>query len=67
MSKRTFFKEEQQLLKQNVYVLEVSDKSITYTDEFKIHFIAEYEKGLSSRIIFEEADFDVELIGVHNT
>lgn len=63
MSKKTFSEEEQQLLKQNVYVLEVSDMSITYTDDFKIHFVAEYKKGLSSRIVFEEAGFDTELIG----
>jgi len=64
MSKRIFSQEEQRILKHNPYVLKVSEKSITYTDEFKTHFIAEYNKGKSPRIIFEEAGFDVEIIGI---
>ena len=46
-------------------MLNVSEKAITYTNEFKIHFIAEYTKGKISRIIFEEASFDVEIIGIN--
>ncbi len=35
MSKITFSKETIELLKQNPYVAKVSEKSITYSDEFK--------------------------------
>ena len=45
-------------------MLKVSEKSITYTNEFKIHFIAEYNNGKNSRIIFEEAGFDIDIIGI---
>lgn len=45
-------------------MLKVSEKVITYTNEFKIHFIAEYNNGKTSRAIFEEAGFDVDIIGI---
>ena len=64
MSKIRFSNNEIEKLSKNKYVLKVSDKAITYTNEFKIHFIAEYSKGKTSRIIFEEAGFDVEVIGI---
>lgn len=64
MTKRLLTKKEQEQLACNPYVLAVSDKAITYTDEFKRHFIAENEKGIAPREIFEEAGLDVELIGL---
>lgn len=64
MSKKLFNELERQQLKQNKYVLEVSDKAITYTDEFKLHFISEYDKGLLPRFIFEQAGFSVDIIGM---
>ena len=39
MTKRLLTQKEQELLKKNSYVKAVSDKAITYTDEFKRHFI----------------------------
>lgn len=45
MSKIRFSKNEIDKLSKNKYVLKVNDKAITYTNEFKIHFIAEYSKG----------------------
>ena len=65
MSKVRFSNDEIDKLSKNKYVLKVSDKAITYTNEFKIHFIAEYSKGKTSRVIFEEAGFDVDIIGIH--
>ena len=41
----------------------VSEKVITYTNEFKRHFISENEKGTLPREIFEEAGLNIELIG----
>jgi transposase len=63
MTKIYFTKEEQEQLKCNPNVKSVSEKSITYTDEFKRHFIAENEKGKPQIDIFEEAGLDIELIG----
>jgi hypothetical protein len=64
MTKKLFTKKEQEQLKCNPYVQAVSNRAITYTDEFKRHFIAEYEKGKLPREIFEDAGLDVELIGL---
>lgn len=63
MSKKTFTAKEVELLSKNKYVQNVSEKSITYSNEFKIHFIAESKKGKTSRLIFEEAGFDISIIG----
>ena len=64
MSKITFDEEAIKKLKKNSYVLKVSSKSITYSDEFKRLFVEEYLKGRLPRIIFEEAGFDLNIIGV---
>lgn len=64
MTKRFITKKEQAQLKLNPNVEAVSEKAITYTDEFKRHFIAENEKGTLPREIFEKAGLDVELIGI---
>ena len=64
MSKITFDKRAIELLKQNPYVVRVSEKSITYSDEFKRFFIDEYLKGKLPRTIFEEAGFDIKILGV---
>ena len=54
MGKNYFTDEQVELLKKNKYVKHVSNKSITYTLEFKNLFISEY--GIkSATIIFEEA------------
>ena len=63
MSKIRFTEKDINELSKNKYVLRVSDKAITYTNEFKIHFIAEFNKGKTSKTIFEEAGFDVDIIG----
>lgn len=64
MSKITFDKQSIELLKQNHYVVKVSEKSITYSDEFKRFFIEEYLTGKIPRVIFEEAGFDIEILGI---
>ena len=47
MSKKIFSEKEINELSKNKYVKKVSEKGITYTDEFKRLFIAENEKGKS--------------------
>ena len=64
MSKILFSSQQIDKLSKNKYVLKVSEKAITYTNEFKIHFIAEYNNGKTSKVIFEEAGFDVDTIGI---
>lgn len=64
MSKKIFSKKEQAILRKNRHVLRISDKAITYTDDFKVRALAESSKGKTAREIFEEAGFDVELIGM---
>jgi transposase len=63
MSKKLFTEKEILLLSKNPYVKSISSKGITYSDEFKQHFVSEFHKGKFSRQIFEEAGFDVEIIG----
>ena len=63
MSKKLFSNEEIIKLKNNKYVISVSEKGITYSDEFKILFIAEHSNGKLPRCIFEDAGFDIEVIG----
>ena len=62
MSKKTFTDLEMLDLSKNKYVKNVTSKGITYTNEFKLQFIAEYENGKTSRKIFEDAGFDVNII-----
>jgi len=64
MSRITFSKEDIERLNQNPYVKRVSEKSITYSDEFKRMFIEEYLRGSTPRTIFIDAGFDVEILGV---
>lgn len=45
MTQRLLTPKKQEQLKKNPYVKSVSDKAITYTDEFKRHFITEKENG----------------------
>ncbi len=59
MSKQLFTKQQIKELSENKYVLRVSDKSITYSDDFKAHAIAETKLGKISTVIFEEAGFDM--------
>ena len=64
MSKKLFSSKDIEILSKNKYVKKVSEKGITYTDEFKRLFIAENEKGKFPRDIFEECGFDIDIIGL---
>lgn len=63
MSKLTFTPEQIQILKANPYVKNVSEKSITYSDEFKRHFVSESLGSKTAKQLFIEAGFDPEMIG----
>lgn len=64
MSKKHFSKAEQDHLSKNKYVTKVSDKAITYSDEFKRLFIDQYMEGKTPREIFESHGFSVEILGM---
>lgn len=64
MSKKLFSDEEIDILSKNEYVKSVSKRVITYTDDFKTLFIAEYEKGRTPTQIFFDAGFDIDVIGI---
>lgn len=59
MSKKLFLEQEISELSRNKYVKNVTPKGITYTNEFKLQFIAEYE----SVKIFKNTGFNIETIG----
>lgn len=58
-----FTKDQVEFLSKNKYVVQVSEKAITYSEEFKNIFISEYENGLSSRMIFEKYGFSFKILG----
>jgi hypothetical protein len=60
-----YFTDEQVLkLSRNPNVKKVSNKSITYQEAFKEHFIEANRNGKSTREIFIESGFEVEVLGV---
>ena len=64
MSKKIFSSEEIKKSSINKYVKNITEKGITYTNEFKLHFIDEYEIGKTPRQIFEDAGFDIDIVGI---
>jgi len=63
MSVKEFTDDEVIKLKENPYVKNVSNKGITYTEEFKRVFIEKYEQGSIPSIIFTECGFDIRVLG----
>ena len=58
MSQKTFTEKEVKNLSKNPYVKKVSEKAITYQEEFKNLFILQIEEGKTPRMIFEQAGFE---------
>jgi len=64
MSKRIFSADQIKELLANPNVSRCSDKSITYSKTFKVLAVKKYyEEGHSPRMIFEEAGFNIAMIG----
>lgn len=55
--------EEKKILEENAYVVKVTERSVTYSDEFKVRFIEEYLAGKKPKQIFEDAGFDAKILG----
>lgn len=64
MSKKLFGDEDREHLSRNRCVTRISDRAITYSDEFKQLFIDQYMMGRSPREIFEANGFDLHVIGM---
>lgn len=64
MSKQLFSPKQIEQLQKNPYVVKVSTRTITYADAFKSKFIDEYLAGKTPRKIFEEAGFEIEMLGM---
>lgn len=63
MSIKKFTAEEIEVLKKNQYVKNISDKSITYTDEFKEVFMTHYHNGMNPASIVRMLGFDYQMLG----
>ena len=63
MSKRAFTKEEAEYLLKNGNIANCSERSITYSKDFKIKAVKLYEQGLTPGDIFRQAGIDLNLIG----
>lgn len=64
MSKRRFTEAQIEELSKNTNISKCSDKSITYSKEFKMFAVNKYyEDGYSPGMIFEEGGFDRQIIG----
>ncbi len=66
MKRRTFSKTEQEELLRNPNIEKCSDKSITYSTEFKISAVKKYKNGISPIQIFKQAKIDIDIIGNKN-
>lgn len=63
MSKLKFDRETIEELRKNPNVKRVSESSITYSEEFKEHFVNESAKGVLPTEIFRRCEFDVHKLG----
>lgn len=63
MGKNYFTPEQVEQLKKNKYVKHVSEKAITYTEEFKEVFMLEYNSGKLPSQILTEMGFDYKVLG----
>lgn len=63
VSKKLFTKEEIDILKKSKYVKRVSEKGITYTDEFRKDYINLITSGSSKREAFRKLGFDTDILG----
>lgn len=63
MTDKKFTPEEMEQLRQNKYVLSVTENKISYSLEFKQFVMKETELGIKSPEIFRKAGFDPEMLG----
>ena len=64
MGRRIFTPEQIARLLRNPHVASCSPKAIGYSSTFKVSAVKQYESGLPPVMIFSEAGFDINVIGV---
>lgn len=64
MSNKVFTDNELKKLKLNKYVKNVTNKGITYSNEFKVIVISELDKGTLAKDIFLNNGFDIDILGI---
>ncbi|GFP76553.1 hypothetical protein bsdtw1_02656 [Clostridium fungisolvens] len=63
IGKNYFTDEQLENLLKNPYVKSASSKAITYTEEFRAHFVSEYESGKPPSEILRNCGFDTIALG----
>lgn len=63
MGKGKLTEQEQKKLRKHKFVMNVTEKRITYSREFKALFAKEYHAGKKPRQIFVDAGFDPQILG----
>lgn len=63
MGKNCFTDDQVKELQENPYVKKVSNKAITYTDEFKAVFTQKYRQGNPPSVILREMGFNPRVLG----
>ena len=63
MSNILFDEEQQKQLRANHWVKSVTEKSISFTEDFKVYFINEYNLGKLPKQRFKDAGFDINMLG----
>ena len=63
MGRGMLTREEVSILKKNPYVEDVRENRVTYSEEFKLLFVKEYFEGKKPMRIFQDAGFDVNILG----
>ena len=63
MGRGNLNEEEIRTLRKNPYVVDVNERGVSYSKEFKFLFIKEYMQGKKPTAIFKDAGFDVKALG----
>lgn len=64
MGKNYFTEKQQEELRANLYIKNISEKAITYTQEFREKFSMEYQSGKLPSCILREMGIDPQIIGL---
>ena len=63
MGRGNLNEEEIRTLRENPYVVDVNERGVSYSKDFKFLFIKEYMQGKKPTAIFKDAGFDVKVLG----
>lgn len=63
MGRGNLNEEEIRTLRENPYVVDVNERGVSYSKDFKFLFIKEYMQGKKPTAIFRDAGFDVKVLG----